>query len=69
MTTDALLGMAGYHRKFCNNFSVIAEPLTNLLYDKKVRYVWTEACQSFFCSVGAILKVFQLYLHHKMKKK
>ena len=24
------LGMAGYYKKFCNNFSVIAEPLTNL---------------------------------------
>ena len=44
------LGMAGYYRKFCNNFSAIAEPLTNLL-DKKVRYVWTEACQKV-CSVG-----------------
>ena len=24
-------GMAGYYRKFCNNFSVIAEALTNLV--------------------------------------
>ena len=28
-TTEAFLSMAGYYRKFCNNFSVIAEPLTN----------------------------------------
>jgi len=25
------LGMAGYYRKFCHNFSVIVVPLTNLL--------------------------------------
>ena len=40
------LGMTGYYRKFCHNVLVMAEPLTNLL-DKKVRYVWTEACQRF----------------------
>ena len=28
------LGMAGYYRKFCNNFSVITGSLTNLLSKK-----------------------------------
>ena len=35
------LGMGGCYRKFCNNFSVLAEPLTNLL-GKRVKYVWTD---------------------------
>ena len=39
------LGMAGYYRKFCNNFSVIAEPLTNLL-SKKMRFKWISDCQN-----------------------
>ena len=33
------LGMVGYYRKFCNNVSVIAEPLTNLLC-KRMRFKW-----------------------------
>ena len=32
------LGMAGYYRKFCNNFSVITEPLTNL-FGKSVKFI------------------------------
>ena len=35
------LGMAGYYRNFCLNFSEIAAPLTNLL-NKKVKFVWTD---------------------------
>ena len=41
------LGMAGYYRKFCYNFSIIAEPLTNLL-GKRVKYVWADDCQKSF---------------------
>ena len=50
------LGMAGNYRKFCSNFSVIAEPLTNLL-GKRVKYVWTDDCQKSFDKLKAILKI------------
>ena len=33
------LGMAGYYKSFCLNFSEIGAPLTNLL-SKKVKCVW-----------------------------
>jgi hypothetical protein len=49
------LGMAGYYRKFCSNFSIIAEPLTNLLR-KKNKFFWTEQCQEAFEKLKAILK-------------
>ena len=35
------LGMAGYYRKLCDNFSVIAELLTNLL-SKWTKFIWTN---------------------------
>ena len=40
------LGMAGYYRKFCNNF----------LLGKRVKYVWTDDCQKSFDKLKAILK-------------
>ena len=49
------LGVAGYYRKFCKNFSAIAEPLTNLL-GKKAKYVWTDDCQKSFDKLKAILR-------------
>ena len=39
--------MAGYYRKFCNNFFVIAKPLTDLL-SKRTRFKWTNDCQNAF---------------------
>ena len=38
------LGMAGHYRKLCNNCSVIAEPLINLL-GKRMWFNWTSDCQ------------------------
>ena len=49
------LGMAGYNRKLCNNFSVKAEPLTNLL-GKRVKFIRTNNCQKYFEKLKAILK-------------
>ena len=49
------LGMAGYYRIFCNNFSVVAEPLTNLL-GKRVKFIWTDNCQKSFEKLKGILK-------------
>ena len=37
------LGMSGFYRKFCANYSTLVEPLTNLL-KKNIAYVWSETC-------------------------
>lgn len=41
------LGMAGYYRRFCVNFSTVAAPLTNLT-SHKVPFQWTPACEQAF---------------------
>ena len=47
--------MAGYYRKLCNNFSIIAEPSTILL-GKMVKFIWTEVCRKYFDKLMGILK-------------
>ena len=44
------LGMAGYYRKVCDNFSVIAEPC------KRTKFILTNDCQKAFDILKAILK-------------
>ncbi len=48
------LGMVGYYRNFCINFSVVASPLTDLL-SPKVPFKWTESCQMSFEQIKALL--------------
>ncbi len=48
------LGMAGYYRSFCRNFSSVVCPLTNLL-SPKVDFVWSPECQSTFERVKSLL--------------
>ncbi|CAN6486610.1 unnamed protein product [Victoria cruziana] len=43
----SFLGLAGYYRKFIQDFSRIASPMTKLL-QKGVKFTWSEACEKSF---------------------
>nr|AAT73648.1 putative polyprotein [Oryza sativa Japonica Group] len=43
----SFLGLAGYYRRFIENFSKIAKPMTRLL-QKHVKYKWSEECEQSF---------------------
>ena len=40
-------GLAGYYRRFIENFSKIAKPMTELL-KKDTKFKWTEDCEASF---------------------
>ncbi|XP_076060345.1 uncharacterized protein LOC143036674 [Oratosquilla oratoria] len=48
------LGVAGYYRRFCPNFSKLAKPLTDLV-SPKVKFRWTLECQEAFDKIKSIL--------------
>ena len=43
----SFLGLAGYYRRFIENFSRIAKPMTELL-KKDTKLFWTEECEASF---------------------
>ena len=43
----SFLGLAGYYRRFIENFSKIAKALTELLKKEK-KFEWTDACEASF---------------------
>ena len=43
----SFLGLAGYYRRFIENFSKIAKPMTELL-KKDTKFKWTEDCETSF---------------------
>ena len=48
------LGMVGYYRRFCKNFSSVVAPLIDLL-KTIVKYMWSPICQQAFQNVKALL--------------
>ena len=48
------LGLVGYYRAFCRNFSSVVAPLTDLLKGK-VPFVWSTRCQLAFDRVRSLL--------------
>lgn len=48
------LGMAGYFRSFCQNFSTVVHPLTSLLSSANA-FIWTDVCQHAFDSAKLLL--------------
>lgn len=48
------LGMTGYYRGFCRNFSIVAAPLTDLI-SPSVPFLWSKECQVAFESCKALL--------------
>jgi hypothetical protein len=50
----SFLGLAGYYRRFIQDFSKIAKPMTKLL-EKNKDFEWTEECQASFHEVKKCL--------------
>lgn len=48
------LGMSGYYRNFCKNFSTVVSPLTSLVSPLRA-FVWSDECQNAFDSAKALL--------------
>ena len=48
------LGMAGFYRRFCPNFSTLASPLTTLT-STSIPFHWTPACDQAFQHLKAFL--------------
>ena len=48
------IGMAGYYRRYCPNFSEVAAPLTRLTSPKE-KFRWTKDCQDSFDKIKALL--------------
>ena len=50
----SFIGLTGYYRRFIENFSKIAYPITTL-QNKSVRFIWNQQCQDSFEKLKQLL--------------
>lgn len=48
------LGLVGYYRSFCKNFSTVVAPLTDLLKGN-TQFIWSSKCQKAFENIKSVL--------------
>src|SRR5947207_5505008 len=58
----SFLGLAGYYRRFIQDFSKIAKPMTKLL-QKEAKFIWTSDCEAAFQKLK--LKTAEQNIKHK----
>lgn len=61
------LGLVGYYRSFCPNFSTVVAPLTNLL-KREAHFEWSTACQGAFQNVKSLLCAAPVLVAPQMEK-
>lgn len=61
------LGLVGFYRCFCRNFSTVVAPLTDLLKAKAL-FVWSESCQNAFEAVKSLLTVTPVLMAPQLEK-
>jgi hypothetical protein len=54
MQIHSFLGLAGYYRRFIQNFSKITKPMTKLL-EKEARFKWSPQCEEAFLILKKLL--------------
>ena len=50
----SFFGLAGYYRRFVQDFSKIARPMTELL-KKGVKFIWDDKCEQAFQTLRKLL--------------
>lgn len=65
----SFLGLAGYYRRFINNFATIAEPLNRLLDANNTSFKWTEDCEKSFLKMKELLVTAPILCYPDFNKK